>query len=113
MITIQSNTIYSMKLLSPVKDEEHICRLSQWMDQLREKRESVRGTALEEVLEKWCQLNQLLKESLSTKHGLILTQNNDSIERETILTEVTIIFEALTCPSHLIHMRVQLIFHLK
>lgn len=58
------------------------------MEQLREKRESVKGTALEEVLEKWCQLHQLLSESLSTKHGLTLQHRDDSIEKETILTEV-------------------------
>ena len=74
-----------------ITDEEHISRLGQWTEKLREKRGYVRGTALEEVLEKWCQLNQLLSKSLSTKHGLTLKQNSDSIERETILTEVTII----------------------
>lgn len=72
-----------------VVDEEHIGRLNQWTEQLREKRESVRGTALEEVLEKWCQLNQLLSDSLCTKHGLTPKQNTDSIEKEIILTEVT------------------------
>jgi hypothetical protein len=70
-------------------DENHIDRLSQWTEQLRERKESVKGTALEEVLEKWCQLHQLLSKSLSTKHGLTPKQKNDNIERETILTEVT------------------------
>ena len=78
-----------VRFFAIVTDEEHISRLVQWTERLREKRESVRGTALEEVLEKWCQLNQLLRDSLSTKHGLTIKETNDSIEREpVVLTEV-------------------------
>ena len=39
----------------------------------------MRGTTLEHVLEKWRQLNQLLRESLSTKHGLPLSPEEEDI----------------------------------
>ena len=69
-------------------DEGHIERLGAWIRELKEKGESVRGTALQEVLEKWCHLHKLLRESLSTKHGLTVSREGGSTSEDEVKKEV-------------------------